>query len=150
LQAVTDHVIKLEVMKAVKIITNAYTLIVSFLVIMISGQHVGGFYVIYLLLALPHFAMHSILAITGIVLLLLIYHNKKNNASIKKSLLNIIAVLLLLCSIFFFFDNDDEHYNYGTFYQLIPQLTLILFGSISLVFILKNIFDIYKISRKNL
>jgi len=137
-------------MKAVKIITNAYTLIVSFLVIMISGQHVGGFYVIYLLLALPHFAMHSILAITGIVLLLLIYHNKKNNASIKKSLLNIIAVLLLLCSIFFFFDNDDEHYNYGTFYQLIPQLTLILFGSISLVFILKNIFDIYKISRKNL
>jgi hypothetical protein len=38
-------------MKAYQIITHPYTLIASFCLILISGQHWGGFYLLYLLLA---------------------------------------------------------------------------------------------------
>ncbi len=125
-------------MKAAKIITNPYTVVITFLMIIISGQHLGSFYIVYLLLALPHGGIHALLAVIGISLLLIIYHNKRMS-SIIKSILNVIAILMLIASLFIFFYIDDEHYNYGTFYQLVPQTTLVLFVFIALCFIVRNI-----------
>lgn len=141
------HVIKQIFMKAIKVITNSYTLIISFLIIIISGQHLGGFYIIYLLIALPYFGIHSILALVGIILLLIIYHNKKNRCFIIRPLINLVSVLMLIASIYMFFYNDKEHYNYGTFYQLVPQITLIVFSFIALSFIVRNIVSVFKSSK---
>lgn len=133
-------------MKAIKVITNSYTLIISFFIIIISGQHLGGFYIIYLLIALPYFGIHSILALVGIILLLIIYHTKKNKYFRIRPLINLVSVLMLIASIYMFFYNDKEHYNYGTFYQLVPQITLIVFSIIALSFIIQNIMSVFKSS----
>ena len=98
-------------MKAIKILTNPYTLIISFLMIIISGEHTGGFYISYLLLALPHFANYAVLAVVGIALMLLVFHSKRKNSSATKPVGNLIAILLLLASVYIFFYTDVEHYN---------------------------------------
>ena len=46
-------------------------LITSFLLIIISGEHLGGFYALYLLLALFYGGIHSLLGLSGIVLLII-------------------------------------------------------------------------------
>jgi hypothetical protein len=131
-------------MKALRIITNPYTLIASFLIIIISGQHLGGFYLIYLMLALPHFAAYSVLAVSGIVLLIFTYHSRKIKSSIAEPLVNLVAASMLLASIFTFFFTDKEQYNFGTFYQLVPQITLTVFASIWLSFIVLNTMSAFK------
>lgn len=135
-------------MRIIRIITNPYTLIISFLIIIISGEHLGNFYFTYLLLALPHFGIYAILALIGIVLILITYHTKKTNASLIEPILNLAGILLLLASVFIFFYTDDEHYNYGTFYQVVPQITLILFLIIALASIVVNVISIYKTLEK--
>lgn len=90
-------------MKVLKILTHPYTLIISFLMIMISGEHLGGFYVLYLLLALPINASHSLLALIGIGLLLFSYHKYQGKSShIVEAIVNIAGALLLFLSIYFF------------------------------------------------
>ncbi len=64
-------------MRILKIITHPYIVIISFFAILISGEGFGGFYLLYLLLALPYGGIHSLLALIGIVLLLVNY-NKYN------------------------------------------------------------------------
>lgn len=137
-------------MKIVKIITNPYTLIISFLIIIISGQHLGNFYIFYILMALPHFGIYALLAVTGIVLILIEYHRRKTNTSLIEPIVNLAGVLLLLASIFIFFYIDNGHYNYGTFYQLVPQITLILFLIIAVITIVIDIMSIYRTIAKKI
>ncbi|WP_018615712.1 hypothetical protein [Segetibacter koreensis] len=131
-------------MKIINVLTNPYTIIISFFIIIISGEHVGNFYITYLLLALPHFSIYAITALAGIVLILITFHSKKTAVSVSEPILNLLGVLLMLASIFTFFYTDYEHYNYGTFYQLVPQITLILFLLIALTTIVAAIIKIYK------
>src|SRR5215203_3813986 len=101
---------KATFMKAIKIITHPYLLIIDLLMILISGEHLGGFYILYLILALPIGAIHSVLAMLGIGLLLLSHHRfQVEDKPSAKSALNIIGCLLLLLSIYLFFLNDREH-----------------------------------------
>ena len=107
---------------------------------MISGQHLGGFYLLYLLLALPHGGMHSLLALFGIVLLLISYNKyKRKKIYLIESIINMVAIILLILSLFSFFYNDKEHYNFGTFYQIVPQITLVIFSIVALTFLLDNV-----------
>ena len=46
------HAIKFTIMKKIKIITHPVTLILCFFLILISGEHLGGFYLLYILLGL--------------------------------------------------------------------------------------------------
>jgi len=126
-------------MKALNIATHPVLLIVSFLFILISGEHLGGFYALYLLLALPHGWLHSILAVAGILILALSFNLKKNGRVISNNILNIVGAILLVLSIVVFFYADKEGYNYGTFYQTVPIISLVLFGSLTLLFIIKNL-----------
>jgi len=133
-------------MKALKILTHPYTLIISFLAIMISGEHLGGFYVLYLLLGLPFGAIHSLLALAGICSLLLGYHKyHRNNIHLAESIFKVIGTLLLFLSIYLFFLNDKEHYNYGTFYQTVPVITLVFFSFLSVCFLLAAIIKAVKL-----
>jgi len=131
-----------------KIITHPYAVLISFLFILISGEHIGGFYIVYLLLGLAHVAVHSILGIAGIAMLLFnIILNNSNGFT--KPFLNLTGVFLMIASLIIFFNNDSSHYNTATFYQLVPQLFIALFIILSIAFIIKNICLLFKTSEKN-
>ena len=134
-------------MKVFKILTHPVLLIISFLFILISGEHLGGFYALYILLALPHGWLHSLLALIGIIILILSYNVYKNKAS--GNILNIAGAVMLVFSIVTFFYADKEGYNYGTFYQTMPIISLVLFGLLALLFILKNVVESFSKKRLN-
>jgi membrane protease YdiL (CAAX protease family) len=122
-------------MKLFKILSHPYTLIVSFLFIVISGEHLGGFYALYVLLGLLQGAVHSLLGFFGIIVLLATYHSGWEPKSLKRKMLNIVGVGLLFSSVYFFFANDTERYNWGTFEQSVPLFTLFFTGFIALCFL---------------
>ena len=127
-------------MKAINIITHPYLLIISFLLLLISGQHFGGFYMLYLLMALPHGGIHALFAVAGIAILIvgqiILKPGRKHQV---EPVLNIVGVICLLVSIVLFFYNDKQKYNYDTFDQTVPLITLSLFGILSAGFIIRNL-----------
>ena len=122
-------------MKTIKIITNPYTLIFCFGAILISGQHLGGFYLMYILLGLHHAALHSIFAIVGIDLLII--SDVKLQGSLKFTV-NLIGLVLMILSIFVFFYLDKENYNIQTFHQIVPLVIMSLFAITSTAYFINN------------
>ena len=128
-------------MKAIQIITHPVTQIVSFLFILISGEHWGGFYALYLLLALPHGGTHALLGLAGtIVLCVATYQRSKIYKHRDSALLCIGGGLLMVGSLLSFFMQRGGEYNYGTFNQAIPVISLIIFGALVTCFLAYNIF----------
>ncbi|HEX8331183.1 MAG TPA: hypothetical protein VF622_01105 [Segetibacter sp.] len=128
-------------MKAIKVVTNPITLIISFLLIMISGKSIGGFYVLYLVFALPFAQSYSLLGLAGILVLVFSRFIKLRGSRIR-AITNLAGASLLFCSLALFFYNDVEKYNHGTFYQLVPLMTFVLFSIIALMFLLRNLRDL--------
>lgn len=127
-------------MKLIKLITHPYIIIISFFAILISGEHLGGFYLVYILLGLPYGAVHSLLALSGVMLMLISYYKfKRNRLYVVESISNIIGLILLILSLFLFFYNDKDHYNIATFYDTVPQITLSIFAMLSVAFLLYNL-----------
>jgi hypothetical protein len=132
-------------MKLIKIITHPITLSISFLIIIISGQHLGGFYLLYILLGLPHGSIHSIFGAVGVATLLFSSYKYRGKFNyLIEPCFNIAGVILLSLSLFLFFYNDKDHYNYGTFYQTVPLASLILFALLSISFSITNIFKLFR------
>lgn len=132
-------------MKLIKIITHPITLIISFLIIIISGQHLGGFYFLYILLGLPYGTVHSIFAVIGVAILLFNSYKYRGRFNyLIEPFLNIAGVILLSLSLFLFFYNDKDHYNYGTFYQAVPIVSLVLFALLSISFSIYNISKLFR------
>jgi hypothetical protein len=130
-------------MRTIKIITHPYTLIICFLFILISGEHLGGFYLLYIILALPIGGIHSILALTGIAMLLFSYQKYNRKPIVPAFILNIAGLLLLFLSVFFFFYRDQNHYNYGTFYQTLPLISLFITSIVAVSFFIYNIMILF-------
>ena len=138
-------------MKVMKFITHPYLMIFVFCCILVSGEHWGGFYLVYLLLALPHGGIHSIFAVLGVGMLLFSFHKyMRTKTFLIESVLNILGNLLLVFSLVLFFHNDREGYNAGTFEQAVPIITLILFSLISICFLVDNIIGLSKKSDRNM
>lgn len=121
-------------MKLFKILSHPYTLIICFCCIVISGEHSGGFYAMYILLGLPFGALHALLAVVGI-LALLISHQFNNREALSR-FINVLGLFLLLGSIGYFFWADKKNYNYESFDQFIPLATMILTAFISICFLI--------------
>ena len=85
------------------IITHPLAVMISFMIVLISGEHVGGFYIIYLLMGIAHGTIHSLLGMAGIALLVpgLLTPQRKKASSIY--LLNIMGTICMIFSLFFFF-----------------------------------------------
>ncbi|HEX8333452.1 MAG TPA: hypothetical protein VF622_12560 [Segetibacter sp.] len=123
-------------MKMFKILSHPYTLIFSFLFILISGEHLGGFYALYIFLGLLPGAIHSILGFFGVLILVVSYHLPRTTKVFVKQCLNVVGTGLLFTSIYLFFKNDTAHYNWGTFEESVPVFTLVLFGLLGLCFLI--------------
>lgn len=127
-------------MKVFKFLSHPYTLIICFLMILISGEHLGGFYILYILLALPHGGIHAILALAGIGILLASYYKFNRRKTYRIAFfLNIAGLALLFLSIYLFFFNDKQHYNWGTFEQTVPLISLFFTGLIAILFLIDNL-----------
>lgn len=126
-------------MKVFKILGHPYMLVLCFCFILISGEHWGGFYINYVLMALPYGRLQSLLALAGVIIL--IVNHRKLYLRIDRltaQLLNLLGVLLLLGSLVVFFKRDTAHYNWGTFYQALPLFTLFFSAFIALCFLVNT------------
>lgn len=132
----------MEVIK--KVIEHPLFIILLFSGIVISGEQMGGFYLLYILLGLPHFVIHSILGIIGIVCLLYSYYNKKA----KIYFLHIIGACFMISSLIYFFLQTEGSYNYNTFHEILPLATLTVFGGCLIFFIYHNAFLLIQHSNK--
>lgn len=128
-------------MKLFKILSHPYTLIISFLFILISGEHLGGFYALYILLGLTHGVLHSVLGFFGIVVLLISFHFASRQKGYLRQGLNMIGVSMLFASIFYFFKNDTHRYNWGTFDVGLPMFTIIFTGFIAICFLIGSFWN---------
>ena len=131
-------------MKAIRIITNPIIVLISFLLILISGEHWGGFYILYLILALPHGGTHALLGLVGIIALSLAmyarYHRRDGNDLRTSSLISLGGVLFMAGSLLSFFMQKGGEYNYQTFTQIVPLLSLIIFIVLACCFFIQNLF----------
>ncbi|QEC69301.1 hypothetical protein FRZ67_19050 [Panacibacter ginsenosidivorans] len=121
------------------IITHPLAVMISFMIVLISGEHVGGFYIIYLLMGITHGTIPSLFGIAGIVLLVPALLIAQRKQAISIYLLNIVGILFMILSLFLFFFNDEQRYNINTFYQFIPFCTITLFCLLALIFLAGNI-----------
>lgn len=101
---------------------------------MINGENSRSVYILYILMALPFGALHSLLAIAGIITLVISYHGFLNKRSIMK-VLNLVGFMLLFAALYYFFWADKHHFNYGTFQETVPLLTLIITALIAACFL---------------
>ena len=126
-------------MKLLRILTHPIVVIALFCLTLVSGKHLGGVYLLYLLMAIPHGASHAILAIAGMGILLLGYFQKNHDTVVwVPMLLSVVGVACLFASLFLFFRNS-WHYNADTFSQPVPIATYILFGSAAMGYLLFQI-----------
>jgi len=137
-------------MKLYKFLINPLLPVLSFVFILISGESFGGVYLLYLSIGLAHGGIHSIAGFSGIAFLLLSYFMSLQGG--KKSISiwsNLSGILLMWISLFLFFYNDKNNYNISTFYELVPQIFLVIFFSISICFIVDNILFLLRHQKNN-
>ena len=108
--------------------------------IMISGENFGGFYAIYILMALPFGGLHALLALAGIITLLTNHAMRRNGIGFARSVFDVLGVLLLFASLFYFFWADKQHYNYGSFQQAIPLLTMMITAAVAICVLVRSFF----------
>ena len=123
-------------MKRFRILSHPYTLLFCFSFIIISGESMGGFYIMYILLGLLHGVLHSLLGFYGMLLLVITHHLPLKRNIFVKQILNVFAVSLMAASVFFFFRNDTAHYNRGTLEQGVPLFTICFTAFIAVCFLI--------------
>ena len=114
-------------MKAIKIAGHPVVVITVFLLALISGEGFGGPYILYLILGLPHGVGYSLAGILGLICLFLsfkIYRREKKHWI--KACIALAGLSFLILSMYMFFTNDKMRYNYNTFNQTVPVITLLL------------------------
>ncbi len=126
-------------MKLIAIFTHPILVVSLFCLALVSGDHFGGFYLLYILMALPHGGIHALIALAGIGLILFNYVRfKRQSKFLIDPLLNIVGVALLYLSMVLFFRNS-WNYNGQTFGQMLPTISYVVFGLVSLGFLVHSV-----------
>lgn len=119
-----------------------------FLLILISGEHFGGFYLLYLIMGLPFGAAHSFIALAGLTLLFLGYKLFRKRLHPLKPALYLSGDTLLIVALTTFF-LKSEGYNNSTFEQVIPLFSMGLFALCLICNIILSAFLFYKFYKAN-
>lgn len=144
------HVIKKYFMKVLRFFLQPATVVFSFILLVIMGQQFASFYLFYLLIGLPHGAIHSITGFLGIGLMIFIRNNPdKSKKIVLKTFLHLCGVFLLWLSLILFFANDKSNYNISTFYYSVSQILLVLFFIISFSFFINHLLLLIKCFKHN-
>jgi hypothetical protein len=141
-----DRVIKFSFMTILKYLGHPFTVMIAFCAILITGEHFAGFYIVYILLALPYGTLHAILGIIGIGLLFIVGNMSKTNRYYKGAL-QLVAATCVVLSLIIFFYNRYRYNNSITFHETVPLLSLVLFGLIWVLFTINSIVDTFALKR---
>ena len=131
-------------MKIIKILGHPIVLVTIFLLLIIEGAHFGGFYLLYLLLAIPHGATYAIMAVTGIILIVIAKGFITNNSNKLRAVLYLLGLLIMNASLVLFFSRNEKTGNMETFQGGVPLISFIVFGLIMLCFLVNIIMDLSK------
>lgn len=107
---------------------------VSYCCIMISGMHIGGPWIAYLLITLftaafyPLSFAYAILGIGGLVIYLIRTYNFLGGAWLQR----LIGLGAMWLSLIVFFMSEGGAYNYSTFQETVPLISLGLFVGLSI------------------
>jgi hypothetical protein len=114
-------------MKLIKIIGHPVLVMSIFLLILISSEKFGGFYLLYLIMGLPHGAPHTLIALAGLLAMLIGYKIHPKQVVFIKPLLYMLGDLLMVTALIIFFSSSKGNHN-STFEQTVPLTILGLFG----------------------
>ena len=107
---------------------------VSYCCIIISGMHIGGPWIAYLLITLftaafyPLSFAYAILGIGGLVMYLIRTYTFLGGEWLQK----LIGLSAMWLSLIVFFTGKDADYNYPTFQETVPLISLGLFVGLSI------------------
>jgi hypothetical protein len=121
-------------MKIIKWVGHPVIVMVLFLLLIIEGDEFGGFFMLYLLLSLPHLVTYSLVAAAGLILMICAFNYRGSKITAAISYLTGYALMLLSLLIFFSKDN-----KWKTFEPGVPLFSFILFGASSLCFLIWSV-----------
>lgn len=127
-----DPVTKTFFMKLIKVIGHPVVMICTFLLFITEGENFGGFYMVYLLLALPHGALYALLAFIGILSIVIGLNLNQKPSYWIKPCLYLIGLTLMVLSLVDFFATGDQS---DTFKQGVPLASFLLLCLSSLCFL---------------
>lgn len=127
-------------MKLIKAIGHPVVLICIYLLLVIEGDNFGGFYVLYLLLALPHAVPYSVIAAVGIGFMVVGFNLQGTHRLIQKSALYLLGFVFMITSLVVFFAKGNK---WATFELTVPLLSFILLGLCSVCFIISTIYSLW-------
>lgn len=122
-------------MKIIQIIGHPVCVMCLYLLLLISGQSFGGFYILYIFMGLPNGTPDALVSTLGLGLMFLGYKVYRKRFHPIKPLLYIIGNVVMILGLVLFFQ-VTKGYNDATFQQAVPLMTFVLYG----ICVLCNIF----------
>lgn len=115
-------------MKLLTIISHPYTLLTSFFFIIVGGQQIDTFYLLYLVTGLPNGSWYSIAGLLGIGVILYSHiRYREHDTSMDEHFTNLIGVIMLVLSLFLFFYSNSGAFDYGAFNQWVLLTSIMIF-----------------------
>lgn len=124
----------------VKIVSHPLVILFSFLLLIIEGEQISGFFFQFLLTGNVWIKNFSIVGIIGLSVLFSSVLLRSNKFNTIRSYLSIIGVIMMILSLILFFAGDKTRYYFKTFHLTLPVLLLVFFVIISLVSIIRNFY----------
>lgn len=135
-------------MKVINIIGHPVSVMCTYLLLLISGHSLGGFYVMYILLGLPHGSPDAIISAAGLSLMLLGYKIFHKRFRPVKPVLYLAANAVMIFGLVIFFQSS-KGYNDPTFHQTVPLISFSIFGFCVLCNVLHSLGLFYQHTKKN-
>lgn len=128
-------------MKIIKWIGHPVVLISVFLLLIIEGENFGGFYLLYLVLALPHGAPYAVISVFGITSIVIGFNIQTQKVIHLKPFFYLIGFGLMLLSLIMFFAKGNK---WATFQLTVPLASFVVFALCSFCFLLHSISLFFK------
>ena len=119
-------------MKWIKYTGHPVLVMSLYLLLIIEGAHFGGFFLLYLLMSLSVGASFAVTAFIGLLIVFIGYKIYRKNTHPIKPILYLVGFAIMIVALFIFFERKER---LETFETAIPTFTFILFGTVSLAYI---------------
>jgi hypothetical protein len=123
-------------MKTLKWIGHPVLFVIIYLLLIIEGDHFGGFFILYLLLTLPHLVPYAVVSAFGIIGVVIGYNIEKEKQLKLKLMCYFIGFCLMILALILFFAKGNK---WETFNYILPTVIFIIFGICGLCFLLNAI-----------
>ena len=123
-------------MKTLKWIGHPVVFVITYLLLIIEGDRFGGFFMLYLLLTLPHLVPYSVFSAFGIIAIVVGFNIKKVKFQKIKLIFYFIGFCLMVLALVIFFSKGNK---WQTFNYMLPTSIFIIFGICGLCFLLNTI-----------